>query len=111
MNAEPVAPARSPSDLQAEAAFKDWVRRLVKGVAERQALETGQVDAVIDPTTATAILLPEAQAALQGSNGRDDQQGLARVYHRERRCWTRYLRGSQFFDGVPGRRHRRARAG
>jgi CRP-like cAMP-binding protein len=68
MNTEPVAPARSPSDQQAEAAFKDWVRRLVKGAAERQALETGQIDAVIDPATGSAILLPEAQAALQGSS-------------------------------------------
>jgi CRP-like cAMP-binding protein len=68
MNAEPVAPARTPSDLQAEAAFKDWVRRLVKGAAELHALETGQVDAVVDPATGSAILLPEAQAALQGSS-------------------------------------------
>jgi hypothetical protein len=67
MNAEPAAPARSPSDLQAEAAFKDWVRRLVKGAAELHALETGQVDAVVDPATGTAILLPEAQAALRGA--------------------------------------------
>ena len=33
MNPEPPA-ARSPSELQAEAAFKDWVRRVVKGAAE-----------------------------------------------------------------------------
>jgi CRP-like cAMP-binding protein len=68
MNAGPEAPTRSPSDLQAEAAFKDWVRRLVKGAAELRALETGQLDAVIDPATGSAILLPEAQAALQGSS-------------------------------------------
>jgi CRP-like cAMP-binding protein len=58
----------SPSDLQAEAAFKDWVRRLVKGAAELQAFESGQIDAVMDPETGNAILLPEAQAALQGSS-------------------------------------------
>jgi CRP-like cAMP-binding protein/PAS domain-containing protein len=60
--------ALSPSDLLAEAAFKDWVRQLVKGVAELQALEAGQIDAVMDPATGNAILLPEAQAALQGSS-------------------------------------------
>jgi CRP-like cAMP-binding protein/PAS domain-containing protein len=64
----PAPPARYPSDLQAEAAFKDWVRRLVKGAAELAALEAGQIDAVIDPASGSAILLPEAQAALQGSS-------------------------------------------
>jgi len=61
-------PARSPSDLTAEAAFKDWVRRLVKGAAELEALEAGQIDAVMDAATGSAILLPGAQAALQGSS-------------------------------------------
>jgi CRP-like cAMP-binding protein/PAS domain-containing protein len=65
---EKLPPVRSPSDLQAEAAFKDWVRRLVKGAAELRAFEAGQIDAVMDPATGTAILLPEAQAALQGSS-------------------------------------------
>ena len=68
MNPEPLPSVRSPSDLQAEAAFKDWVRRLVKGAAELRALEAGQIDAVMDPATGTAILLPEAQTALQGSS-------------------------------------------
>ena len=68
MSAVPVLAAEGPSDLQAEAAFKDWVRRLVKGAAELRAFEAGQLDAVMDPTTGRAILLPEAQAALQGSS-------------------------------------------
>ncbi len=59
---------RSPSDLQAEAAFKDWVRRVVKGGAEFRAFEAGQLDAVMDPATGSAILLPDAQAALQGTS-------------------------------------------
>jgi len=53
--------------LQAEAAFKAWVRRLISGAAELRAFEAGQIDAVMDPTTGAAILLPEAQIALQGS--------------------------------------------
>jgi CRP-like cAMP-binding protein/PAS domain-containing protein len=68
MSPDPLTPARSPSDLMAEAVFKDWVRRLVKGAAELQAFEAGQIDAVMDPATGNAILLPEAQAALQGSS-------------------------------------------
>jgi CRP-like cAMP-binding protein/PAS domain-containing protein len=63
---EPAALRRS--DLQAEAAFKDWVRRLVKGAAELEAFEAGQIDAVMDPESGNAILLPEAQAALQGTS-------------------------------------------
>jgi len=65
---ETLPPVRSPSDLQAEAAFKHWVRQLVKGAAELRAFEAGQIDAVMDPATGTAILLPEAQTALQGSS-------------------------------------------
>jgi len=58
---------RKPSDLQAEAAFKEWVRRLVKGAAELNALEAGEIDAILDPATGSAILLPAAQAALRHS--------------------------------------------
>ena len=68
MSPDAVVAVRSTSDVQAEAAFKDWVRRLVKGTAELQAFEAGQLDAVMDPATGSAILLPEAQAALQGSS-------------------------------------------
>jgi CRP-like cAMP-binding protein len=68
MNPEPLLLERSASDLQAESAFKDWVRRLVKGAAELQALEAGQIDAIMDPATGTAILLPEARAALRHSS-------------------------------------------
>jgi CRP-like cAMP-binding protein len=53
--------------LQAEVAFKTWVRRLINGAAELRAFEAGQIDAVMDRTTGSAILLPEAQTALQGS--------------------------------------------
>jgi CRP-like cAMP-binding protein len=55
--------------LQAEAAFKAWVRRLIKGAAELRAFEAGEIDAVMDPTTGSAILLPEArEAGLPGSS-------------------------------------------
>jgi CRP-like cAMP-binding protein/PAS domain-containing protein len=59
---------RRPSDLQAEAAFKDWLRQLVKGTAALRAFEAGEIDAVMDPASGTAILLPDARAALQGSS-------------------------------------------
>lgn len=68
MSPEPLPLAQSSSDLTAEASFKAWVRRIVKGAAELQAFEAGQIDAVMDPVTGSAILLPEARAALQGSS-------------------------------------------
>jgi len=40
------------------------ILRLVKGGPERRALDSGEIDAVLDPTTRTAHLLPEAQRAL-----------------------------------------------
>jgi len=68
MTPEPLLAARGRSDLKAEAAFRSWVRQLVKGAAERRAFDAGQIDAVMNPGTGSAILLPEAQAALQGSS-------------------------------------------
>ena len=67
MTSESLPAERSPSDLQAETAFKEWVRRLVKGAAELKALEAGEIDAILDPATGSAILLPAAQAALRRS--------------------------------------------
>ena len=67
MSSEPLPLAQSSSDLTAEASFKAWVCRIVKGAAELQAFEAGQIDAVMDPITGSAILLPEARAALQDS--------------------------------------------
>ena len=37
------------------------ILRLVKSGPERRALESGEVDAVLDPATGTAMLLPDAQ--------------------------------------------------
>jgi len=60
------ATAPSASDLKAESTFQDWIRRLVKGTAELHALDAGEIDAVMDPASGSAVLLPEAQAALRG---------------------------------------------
>lgn len=40
------------------------ILRLVKSGPERQALDSGEIDAVLDPATRTAHLLPDAQRAL-----------------------------------------------
>ena len=52
------------SDTHAERGFKKAILRLVKGGPERLAIEAGQIDAIIDPETGNAILLPDAQRAL-----------------------------------------------
>jgi CRP-like cAMP-binding protein len=51
-----------------EAAFKDWLRRLVTGAAELAAFDAGEIDAVMDRDSGSAMLLPEAQSALHGSS-------------------------------------------
>jgi CRP-like cAMP-binding protein len=65
MTSESLPADLSPSALRAETAFKEWVRRLVKGAAELKALEAGEIDAILDPATGSAMLLPAAQAALR----------------------------------------------
>jgi PAS domain S-box-containing protein len=54
----------APSGTDAERGFKKAILRLVKGGPERLAIEAGQIDAIIDPGSGNAILLPAAQRAL-----------------------------------------------
>ena len=51
-----------------EAAFKDWLRRLVTGAAELAAFDAGEIDAVMDRDSGSAVLLPAAQTALHDSS-------------------------------------------
>jgi hypothetical protein len=68
MNTDPPIVARGPSGLVTEVAFTQWVRQVVKGAAELQAFEAGEIDAVMDAGSNSAILSPRARIALQGSN-------------------------------------------
>jgi PAS domain S-box-containing protein len=63
---EPAVPLPNPTlaGTDVERSFKKAILRLVKGGAERLAIEAGQIDAIIDPSTGNAILLPAAQRAL-----------------------------------------------
>jgi PAS domain S-box-containing protein len=58
------------SDLSPEERVKDLVRRVAEAEAELQAFIESQVDAVMDPISATPILLREAQANLLESEAR-----------------------------------------
>lgn len=51
--------------------FERRILRLVKGAPELRAIESGQVDAVIDPATGKAFLLPDAQQALREDQARN----------------------------------------
>ena len=53
---------------KAAAAFKAWLRRLVTDTAELEAFDAGEIDAVMDRNSVSALLLPEAQTALHDSN-------------------------------------------
>ncbi len=68
MNLEPAIPDRQFAPDHTEAAFRHWLRRLVTGAAELEAFDAGQIDAVMDRDSGSAVLLPEAQTALLGSN-------------------------------------------
>jgi PAS domain S-box-containing protein len=54
----------SASGTNAQRGLKKAILRLVKDGPERLAIEAGQIDAIIDPTSGNAILLPDAQRAL-----------------------------------------------
>jgi PAS domain S-box-containing protein len=56
---------RKPLHPIAGLAFEGRILRLVKGAPELRAIQSGQVDAVIDPATGKAFLLPDAQQALR----------------------------------------------
>ena len=61
---------RKPSAANAGPALPPRILRLVKSAPERQAIASGQVDAVIDPATGEAFLLPGAQQALREDQAR-----------------------------------------
>jgi PAS domain S-box-containing protein len=53
-----------PTGTDAERGFNKAILHMVKGGTERLAIEAGQIDAIIDPKSGNAILLPAAQRAL-----------------------------------------------
>lgn len=57
-------PSRNPSSAHVPASFEANILRLVKGARECRAIKAGQVDAIMDPVSGRAILLPAAQAAM-----------------------------------------------
>jgi CRP-like cAMP-binding protein len=69
MTGEPLLLAHASSGLETEADFARWVHRVVTGAAELHAFEAGQLDAIMDPVTGSAILSPGARIALRGSEG------------------------------------------
>jgi PAS domain S-box-containing protein len=64
------SPALERNPLHADAGSVSRILRLVKGGPELRAVESGEVDAVMDPETGSAVLLPKAQAALREDKAR-----------------------------------------
>lgn len=65
------SPQRKPPRPGTGLGFEGRILRLVKGAPELRAIEAGQVDAVIDPATGKAFLLPDAQHALRETHARN----------------------------------------
>jgi len=68
MNDAPLSTNRHRAPDTSEAAFRQWLRRLVTGTAELKAFDAGEIDAVMDRDSGSAMLLPEAQSALHDSS-------------------------------------------
>jgi PAS domain-containing protein len=79
---QPATSPLTPSGTEAERGFNRAILRLVKGGAERLAIEAGQIDSIIDPASGNVILLPEAQRALHVRNA----ETLARKSNRHARA-------------------------
>jgi len=58
------APNVNSSNTHTDSGFEAKILRLVKGARDRSAIKSGEVDAILDPASGRAILLPDAQAAL-----------------------------------------------
>jgi len=61
---------RDPRRADAVAGTVSRILRLVKSGPELRAVESGEIDAVMDPETGSAVLLPEAQTALREDKAR-----------------------------------------
>jgi CRP-like cAMP-binding protein len=80
MSSAPSVRALSESDLRADAEFGKWLRQLVKGTVELRAVDAGQIDAVMDHVSGSAVLLPAARAALQRDTvDRTERKRLSRA--------------------------------
>jgi len=62
---------RKPPRLRAGLGLEGRILRLVKNAPELRAIKSGQIDAVLDPATGTAFLLPDAQQALREDQTRN----------------------------------------
>ena len=55
MNDAPLSTNRHRAPDTSEAAFRQWLRRLVTGTAELKAFDAGEIDAVMDRDSGSAM--------------------------------------------------------
>lgn len=60
---ETQADAKAPA-TNSKHGLEKMALRLVKGRSDRRAIEAGQIDAIVDPSNGTVLLLPQAQQSL-----------------------------------------------
>jgi hypothetical protein len=58
------SPKRRGTAASAAPSFEDNVLRLLRGAPEARAIRAGEVDAILDPASGRAMLMPEAQAVV-----------------------------------------------
>lgn len=79
MNTTSRAMNLEPAGAPAESGFIKIALRLVKGGAERRAIEAGEVDAILDPVSGSPFLLPVAQRWLLERSGQLQQQAKGQM--------------------------------
>lgn len=93
----------APGTTDAERGFRKAILHLVKGGPERLAIEAGQIDAIIDPSSGNAILLPDAQRALiERKAGFRSLIGIAFDWHWEQDQHYRFVSHRGATDDAEG---------
>ncbi len=83
MTTASLAPKAETDHAEAEAAFAAFIRRLVQDAATLRAIDVGEVDAIIDPVSGRAILLPTARETQRPDAAPTTNQILASLPSKE----------------------------
>jgi CRP-like cAMP-binding protein len=78
----PLRADADPTSVNAMQDFQSLIRRLVKDAADLQAIESGEIDAIMDPAFGKAILLPAGQTGLRESEVRRRARQLPKSGHK-----------------------------
>ena len=86
-----------PREMDGEANFKEMIRRFAQSASALRAFDAGQLDAFVDPSTGSAILLAEPPPALHRAAARSVGGGRQSSHVAERNRAERALQQSNRF--------------